>query len=142
MILISHRGNTNGPNPEMENRPDYINAAANEGYDVEVDVWLINSTWMSGHDGPCYEIGEDLLLTSGLWCHAKNIAALERLNVLGAHVFWHQEDDVTLTSRGFLWTYPGKYLTPHSICVMPERANYETIDCAGVCTDFIKRYES
>ena len=107
MILISHRGNTNGPNPEMENRPDYINAAANEGYDVEVDVWLINSTWM-----------------------------------LGGHVFWHQEDDVTLTSRGFLWTYPGKYLTPHSICVMPERANYETIDCAGVCTDFIKRYES
>ena len=27
MILISHRGNINGPNPEMENNPEYIQKA-------------------------------------------------------------------------------------------------------------------
>ena len=25
MKIISHRGNINGPNPEFENRPEYIN---------------------------------------------------------------------------------------------------------------------
>ena len=82
------------------------------------------------------------MVREGLWCHAKNIAALEELTSLGAHVFWHQEDDVTLTSRGFLWTYPGKDLTSKSICVMPEKAKYKTIECAGICTDYIKRYET
>ena len=38
MILISHRGNINGPNPEMENNPEYIQKALDLGYDVEVDV--------------------------------------------------------------------------------------------------------
>jgi len=27
MKLIAHRGNINGPNPEKENHPDYINTA-------------------------------------------------------------------------------------------------------------------
>ena len=31
------------------------------------------------------------------------------------HCFRHQEDDVTLTSRGYMWTYPGKPLTEKQI---------------------------
>ena len=34
--------------------------------------------------------------------------------------FWHQQDDFTLTNRGYIWTYPGKCITPMSIMVMPE----------------------
>jgi hypothetical protein len=39
MILIAHRGNLDGPNPSMENHPDYIDAAINAGFHVEVDLW-------------------------------------------------------------------------------------------------------
>ena len=37
MILISHRGNINGPNIDKENKPSYISAAIDKGYDCEVD---------------------------------------------------------------------------------------------------------
>ena len=39
-IWIAHRGNTRGPNPEKENQPEYILQAINEGFDVEIDVWM------------------------------------------------------------------------------------------------------
>ena len=55
------------------------------------------------------------------------------------HCFWHQEDDVTLTSRGFFWTYPGKELTKKSIAVLPQKID-KTLDCYGVCTDEVLRW--
>jgi hypothetical protein len=42
MILIAHRGNLNGPNPEHENKPEYLLNAINKGYNVETDLWLID----------------------------------------------------------------------------------------------------
>ena len=39
MILISHRGNLEGKQPEQENNPLYIYNALNKGYEVEIDVW-------------------------------------------------------------------------------------------------------
>ena len=36
MKLVSHRGNINGPNPEMENDPRYVeNTLANYFYNIE-----------------------------------------------------------------------------------------------------------
>jgi hypothetical protein len=34
--------------------------------------------------------------------------------------FFHQEDDITLTSKGYIWAYPGKQPIKNSIAVMPE----------------------
>ena len=51
-ILISHRGNIDGRNVEYENNPNYIEAAINLGYDVEIDVWFIDGKFMLGHDEP------------------------------------------------------------------------------------------
>ena len=34
MILIAHRGNTSGPNPEKENNPQYVDKAIDSGYNV------------------------------------------------------------------------------------------------------------
>jgi hypothetical protein len=45
MIYISHRGNINGKNIERENSPEYILETLNKGYDVEVDIWIINNKW-------------------------------------------------------------------------------------------------
>ena len=61
------------------------------------------------------------------------------------HSFWHQEDDVTLTSRNFIWTHPGKQLTENSIAVLPELNNDNSITMLpkklfGICSDFIKEY--
>ena len=61
------------------------------------------------------------------------------------HCFWHQKDDVTLTSRNFIWTYPGKPLTDNSIAVLPELNNDNSMKMLpkklfGICSDYIKNY--
>lgn len=137
MILISHRGNIDGPNPEKENHPDYINKALEMVSGVEVDVWYTDNTWYLGHDVAQYEVSKDFFYNNNLWFHAKNINALKQLAVLGVHYFWHQNDAVALTSRGYFWTFPGSPLTSKSIAVMPELAvgnNFK--NCAGVCSDY------
>lgn len=144
MILIAHRGNISGIDDARENSPKYISEALNIGYDVEVDVWHCNGEWYLGHDEPQYLIEELFLLQEGLWCHAKNTSALEALVALGVNCFWHQKDDYTLTSSGFIWAYPGKKLCAKSICVMPERYSAETYDfseCVGICSDNINYFK-
>lgn len=151
MIYISHRGNLDGPNPELENSPNYITAALAKGYDVEVDVWwLENSGYWLGHDSPQYEVDKYFLSNKKLWCHAKDIKTISRLirsefarpNPF-VHCFFHQNDDVTLTSKNFLWTYPGKPLDYGSIAVLPERAEdkwTQNDNFVGICSDYIDLY--
>ena len=139
MILISHRGNINGIKSDLENKSEYINEALNQGFDVEIDVWWIDNQFYLGHDEPRYLVKEDFLRKSGLWCHAKNIDALNQMiDSEMTHCFWHQEDDVTLTSEGYLWTYPGKQLTSNSIAVLPTTK--PDVEVTGICSDFIVRY--
>ena len=141
MKLIAHRGNVNGPNKERENHPDYILQALNMGYDVEVDCWVIDSNYFLGHDEPLYLVSEEFLSTAGLWIHCKNIDAMSCLknsSIINPY-FFHNIDDVTLTSNGYFWTYPGKQLTPWSIAVMPEMAAFDNIEIAyAVCSDFVE----
>ena len=111
MILISHRGNTNGKFESYENEPMYIDKAISQGFDVEIDIWLIDGILFLGHDKPQYGINYSWLKErkTKLWVHCKNIAALEMLDEkLEIHYFWHQDDIVTLTSQGTIWAYPGK----------------------------------
>jgi hypothetical protein len=145
MILIAHRGNIEGPNPNLENKPDYINLALNRYFDVEIDVWYLNKKFYLGHDEPKYRIDSNYLINPKIWCHAKNIEGLHALLNIGAHCFWHQSDDVVLTSKNYIWTYPGKKLTKNSICVIPEITQYNLNDikkCAGICTDYPERYKN
>ena len=145
MILISHRGNLNGIS-SRENRPGYIHNALVQDFDVEIDVWYVDGNFWLGHDIPQYKIEENFLETPKLWCHAKNIDALYKMTSNSLiHSFWHQDDDVTLTSRGYLWTYPGKQLTEKSICVLPEFEDKKSKvilpkNVAGICSDFIVRF--
>lgn len=148
MILISHRGNIDGVFDSYENEPNYIDNAIIEGYDVEVDVWYINEQLYLGHDNPKYGVGfrwfRDRL--SNLWIHCKNIESLQYFSVCEYtfNYFWHQEDDVTLTSNNYLWTYPGKKLTNKSIAVLPEQEKYSDEDlnyCYGICSDYVNKYK-
>ena len=60
MVLISHRGNLTGSNPERENSQTYIQEALNKGFNVEVDVWVVNNQIYLGHDAPQYLIDKIL----------------------------------------------------------------------------------
>jgi hypothetical protein len=145
MILISHRGNIVGRFESYENEPNYIDLALSKGYDVEVDVWVIEGIFYLGHDKPQYGITLDWLneRKDKLWIHCKNTEAVEWFNTLcnTYNYFWHQEDTLTLTSKGYIWVYPGKQPINNSIAVMPEINNDDTSHCLGICSDFIQNYK-
>ena len=151
MILIAHRGNVTGPNPEMENNPLYIDRALEKGYDVEVDIrGSFYTKFYLGHDQQQYMISPEWLFERAgkLWLHAKDIQALHSLTQQASNfnVFWHQDDFYTITTKGFIWTYPGHTLTPESICVMPEKfeglyTTEQLNNCAGICTDFVEKHK-
>lgn len=144
MILISHRGNLNGKNESLENNPNYIDTAISKNYDVEVDVWYKDDLLWLGHDKPEYSVTVDFLREriTKLWIHCKNIEAIEffinhkKINQ-NFHYFWHQNDDLTLTSFNYIWAYPGKQPIKNSIAVMPEINNDDTTQCIGICSDYI-----
>ena len=56
--------------------------------------------------------------------------------------FWHEEDKVALTSKGYLWAYPGVECS-NAIAVMPELADkdFKPDNVLGICSDYILRYE-
>lgn len=146
MILISHRGNTNGIIKEKENHPDYIDDAFLHNYDVEIDIWYNDNNLYLGHDYPNIKIDKEWLLcrSNKLWVHCKDIKSLYFLKELNDNInyFYHQNDDVTITSKGFFWTYPGKELTKNSIAVLPEIQEFENIyNAIGICSDFIEKYK-
>lgn len=146
MILIAHKGNTNGPNPERENTWSYIEEALEAGYHVETDVSFLNGKFYIGHDDKKEEVSGAKLMDHRLWLHCKNVEALYQLGsaarLVGGwsrmpHYFWHQEDDYTLTSDGWIWTYPGKDIEWNSIAVMPEKVlGWDISKAYGVCTDY------
>ncbi len=142
MKLIAHRGNLQGPQPEKENHPDHISSALSAQFEVEIDVWYFDDKWFLGHDEAQYEIKKSFLNNDRFWCHAKNIEALHEMLKEKIHCFWHQEDDITLTSKGYIWTYPGKKLTEKSICVLPEKNNEQPKKVLGICSDYIANYRN
>ena len=140
MLIVSHRGNINGPSKD-ENTPDKIFDAIIQGFDAEVDVWLTDEGFYLGHDEPMYRVDYRFLLTPGLWLHCKNEQALielfpnEKMNV-----FCHKEG-IAITSRGYLFTAPGLPLINKSIAVMPELSKNWNIKTAyGICTDYPLKY--
>ena len=149
MILISHRGNIIGSQPEKENHPDYIQDAISFGYDVEIDIWFHDNKLYLGHDEPQYPINLKWLKAriDVLWIHCKNhdglmyFNELEDSGIAEFNYFWHQEDDITLTSMNFMWVYPGKQPIRKSIAVMPEIHDDDISECVGICSDFIENYK-
>lgn len=137
MKIISHRGNLNGKNAKMENSIKAINKALNNSFEVEIDVWYKNNKFYLGHDKPIHEINEEFLENNKLWCHAKNLDALNlMLKNKKIHCFWHQNDDYVITSRGYIWTYPNKITCDKSIIVLRNKKDTLPRICFGICTDF------
>jgi hypothetical protein len=139
-LFISHRGNIDGPNSKLENKPEYILKAIKVGFDVEVDVRFYKNNFYLGHDEPKYKVTKKFLKNTRIWSHAKDLYAFDKLKEIKAKYFWHQNDDYTLTSNNFFWTYPGKRNSKNCICVILKYKKIKNLNCYGVCSDYIIKF--
>lgn len=145
MKIIAHRGNLNGPNPLRENSADYIEEAISEGFDVEIDLRVVDDECYLGHDDPQYYVTMGWLrkYKDDLWIHCKNREALQKMSSssIKFNYFYHETDHYTLTSKGIGWVLVGQIPYSNSVIVLPEnidlyRFNPEYIEKSyGICTD-------
>lgn len=139
MLLFSHRGNIVGRNEEFENEPNYILLTLNLGYGCEIDLWY-DGGWWSGHNNPKYKI--DLSIIKECLCHAKNKEALIKLKENRLHYFWHENDQYTITSKGFIISHVNTKDVSGCIVMSPELNSKRSIEgCIGVCSDIISEYK-
>ena len=105
MKIISHRGNIRGPISEKENRPSYIDCAIGNGYDVEIDLRIIDGELWLGHDVPQYKVEHSWLQPRKeyLWIHCKDLAAAKECWEYQA--FCHSSDSYVYTSNGKIWLH-------------------------------------
>ena len=152
MLIISHRGNLNGPDKSKENNPDHIDRIISENlvFDVEIDLRVHKQKLYLGHDECEYVINQEWLFqhVAHLWIHCKNAEALRYCSQLEFfhHYFWHNTDDYTLTNKNIIWAYPGKpKVDDFTVLVMPEQywntKEIEEIQPFGVCTDYVETYK-
>ena len=112
------------------------------GYDVEIDVRYIDNSFYLGHDVPAYKVTTEWLFDRAdkLWIHCKNLKALYILKgYTKFNYFYHDKDDFTLTSKGYVWTYPLKEICPDSVLVCPtieQTKFYANKNITGICTDW------
>jgi hypothetical protein len=146
MILISHRGNLNGPFQD-ENNPTKIEDVILKGFDVEIDLRILNSEFYLGHDTEDFKVSESWILKfkNKLWIHCKTISTIEQIHnsklLNDSNYFFHFNDNCTFTSKGFLWVFPGFQPIKNSIAVLPELHNDDISKSIGICSDFIKKYK-
>lgn len=146
MRFISHRGNLNGSVPKNENSLFYIDNAINNGFDVEVDLRSHLGLLYFGHDFADHLVTEEWIneRKDRLWIHCKDRNALEFCIDNSLHCFFHSTDDYTITSKGFVWGYPGTLrASQKGIFVLPEKVcNLKMIDelgYYGICSDKIQQ---
>lgn len=149
MVIISHRGNLNGPS-ELENHPDQIEKCLYKNLECEIDLWFVKGKFYLGHDEPQYKVNFEWLVSfeKKLWVHCKNAESLEILTCSKTHslnYFWHQSDNYVITSKKFIWVFPGQDLIANSIAVLPEtwkssKFNSKINVAFGICTDYPEAY--
>lgn len=143
MRIISHRGNLTGHNPASENKVEYIQKALDRGFDVEVDVWYLGEKGlMLGHDSPSYLVDRSFLCNKRIWSHAKNIESFLYLSqFIDINVFYQTNDDISLTSRGFVWANSNinTTITHKNMIKVSLEYNSNLIKdnlVYGICTDY------
>lgn len=134
--IISHRGNLDGPKLDCENNPTYIQSALDLGFDVEIDIWYLDNQFFLGHDSPTYLVDYSWLKqrSNKLWCHVKNFNAIVELSKdSDINYFWHENDKMTLTSKGIPWCYPDNFISNGiTVCLGSKIKNIKVF---GICTD-------
>ena len=137
MKIISHRGNVRGPIPDKENRPSYIDCAIGNGYDVEIDVRLIDGQLWLGHDEPQYKVEHSWLQPRKeyLWIHCKDLAAAQECWEYQS--FCHTSDPYTYTTRGKVWLHDlSMDVNDAIIPLIDDPTLYLAQKPYAICTDY------
>lgn len=159
--IIAHRGNIDGPHPELENAPGYLEDAVNHGFDIEVDVRILsdgynapvpsNPDWLDydlflGHDRPIWRMQQPGIARfiekyGGVcWFHAKDPFTFRqfRLHPLRPRVFFHDRDLITAVSNSdYLWGLPEAGGIHDLIVMNADAVRFpENGLVAGLCTDW------
>lgn len=145
MKWIAHRGNISGPNPELENKPEYIQKALDLGFDVEIDVWQQPDGLYLGHDKSTYKTNRYFLQNQRLWVHCKNSDAFINLSKFtNINCFLQEEDEIALTTRGFLWAHSKCKSWNDKTVVVNLGPQLQNPDIApfAVCSDYVQLYSS
>jgi len=149
MILIAHRGNLYGRQPERENTPEYLNEAIHLGYHVMVDAWYHDGCFYFGERKPLWKPFPDWLpyAMNSVLLRARNPEALLEANKQGFNVFWHQSDSYALTSWGDLLGFYGAPICGDSfVHMIPEHdgavdesycENLAGYEASGLCSDYV-----
>jgi hypothetical protein len=143
MLMISHRGNISSIQPVRENSPSYIDEAIIAGYDVEMDVRLINGCLVLGHDTPDYQISLEWILERkhNLFVHTKNFGALSFLINKDLRTFFHQKEEHTIINHcNLIWSHNLVEANENSIIPLLSRndiENFEIKNVYGICSDFV-----
>ena len=144
MKLISHRGNVNGSDPFTENTPEQIESCIIAGYDVEIDLWydVEGQLWL-GHDKPQHQVLWSWFTDKKqyLWIHCKDFRTFQHFSTHteGYNYFFHQKDDYTLTSKHFIWAYPGKMYGNNTVINVVGEPGESLGECYGICSDYVGR---
>lgn len=142
MRLISHRGNTDGINPALENHPDYIDEAMKE-YEVEIDIRLIGGKLMLGHDLGQYAITKGWLedRADKLLVHCKDYESLSELSDTKLKAFYHSSEPfVAIRNDNAIWCHDLSRSDTNSIVPLLGRDDillFKYIKAQGVCSDYI-----
>lgn len=139
MKKIAHRGNIAGAQPSNENRLKYLQHAFHNGFEVECDLLEYKGQLYFGHDEPLELADLNFLQSKGVWSHAKNINALLLLSKLKTHYFWHQEDNVCITSKNYIWCYPGFFPTHKKavwLDLLDIKITANPTGIYGICSDW------
>ena len=138
MKIISHRGNVRGPIPDKENRPSYIDCAIGNGYDVEIDLRIIDGELWLGHDVPQYKVEHSWLQPRKeyLWIHCKDLAAAKECWAYQS--FCHMGDPYTYTSTGKIWLHDLSMKIDNNVIIpLIDDIDYSPMngDPYAICTD-------
>jgi|694.fasta_scaffold11959_4 hypothetical protein len=135
MKIISHRGNLFGNKVDEENKKSSVVRAIELGFDVEIDFWHTEKGFFLGHDSPEESVTLEWLyeVKDNLWVHSKNLDSIRILKQTELNWFWHENDRMTITSKGFIWCNYN-VIVPESIIV---ELDYKILPDTlyGVCTD-------
>jgi|688.fasta_scaffold905795_2 hypothetical protein len=145
MLLIAHRGNVNGADPNKENRLSYLEDAINKGYQVELDVRMSRNQIYTGHDKPLDLIPNHWLVKfkKKLWIHCKDVKSLNYFaNLNQYNYFWHDNDAFTITSKGFILSHVNNKIKELSgkfvkINFENKKINGKII---GIMSDYLLKY--
>jgi len=135
MKIISHRANLVGSDKERENVPSAIVETISKGFDVEIDLWSKEGFFYLGHDFAQYKIEISWLesFQENLWVHAKNLEVCGILRNTNLNWFWHENDKLVLTSKGYIWGNFNVYIDGGIVVEFEYKKVPDFL--YGVCTD-------